>query len=158
MLCALEAHVGHGLASLVGVVQRVQSDSGFTLPEVLVAAGILTSALVALAGLFTLSIQSGFESRTRTIETLLAQQKVEELLAGVVGSSVPPFAGRESLDTTGSPTAAGRAVFARRWSVDGLPDAPDAAVIVRVEVTRRMVSGIHDTGVRFVTVKGRRTP
>jgi prepilin-type N-terminal cleavage/methylation domain-containing protein len=139
------------------MAQPARSDSGFTLPEVIVAAGILSSALVALAGLFTLSLQSDFESRTRTIETVLAQQKVEELLADADGSSVPPSAGTEYLDIAGSPAAAGRAVFARRWSVDGLPDAPDAAVIVRVEVTRRTVSGIHDNGVRLVTVTGRRT-
>src|SRR5262249_47943107 len=102
---------------------RARSDSGFTLPEVLVAAGILSSPLGALAGLFTLSVQSGFESRTRTIETVLAQQKVEELLAGVNGGSVIPLAGTEYLDTAGSAAAAGAAVFARRWSVDGLPDA-----------------------------------
>src|SRR5262245_56304032 len=99
------------------MARRSRSDSGFTLPEVLVAAGLLSSALVALAGLFTLSIQSGFESRTRTIETLLAQQKVEELLAGVDGSTVAGFAGTEYLDTAGLTAAAG-AVFARRWRVE----------------------------------------
>jgi len=140
------------------MAHRVQSDSGFTLPEAAVAAGILASALVALAGLFTLSIQSGFESRTRTIETLLAQQKLEELLSGINGSSDTPLAGVEYLDMTGSPAAAGSMVFARRWWVDGLPDAPDAAVIVGVEVTRRTVSGIHDNGARIVTVRGRGTP
>src|SRR5262245_41480212 len=134
----------------MGMMPRARSDSGFTLPEVLVAAGILSSALVALAGLFTLSIQSGFESRTLTTETLLAQHKVEELLAGVNGASVAPLVGTEYLDTAGSPAAAGAAVFARRWSVDGLPGAPDAAVIVRVEVTRRTVSAVHDNGVRFL--------
>ena len=68
------------------MIPPVRSESGFTLPEAAVAAGLLASALVALAGLFTLSIQSGFESRTRTSETLLAQQKVEELVHTLRGS------------------------------------------------------------------------
>ncbi|HEX5108320.1 MAG TPA: hypothetical protein VFV95_07740 [Vicinamibacterales bacterium] len=140
------------------MIPPVRSESGFTLPEAAVAAGLLASALVALAGLFTLSIQSGFESRTRTSETLLAQQKVEELVSAVNTGSIASTAGVEYLDAAGQPAAPGSTVFASRWSVSGLPAAPDAAVIIRVEVTTRTAFGTHGDGVRILAVRRRRTP
>ena len=53
--------------------------SGFSLIEVLVATGLLATALVTLAQLFGLSTRSNIGSRNTTYATVLAEQKLEEL-------------------------------------------------------------------------------
>jgi type II secretory pathway pseudopilin PulG len=57
------------------------SESGFSLIEVLVAAGLLAVALITLVQLFVLAIQSNLDARSTTDATVLAQQKLEELRA-----------------------------------------------------------------------------
>lgn len=60
---------------------RFSNQSGFSLAEVLVATGILATALVSLAQLFAMSIQSNNAARDTTYATVLAQQKLEQLRA-----------------------------------------------------------------------------
>lgn len=55
------------------------SESGFSLIEVLVALGILATALVSLAQLFAASTASNLGARSTTYATVLAEQKLEEL-------------------------------------------------------------------------------
>jgi len=55
------------------------SDSGFTLPEALVAVLVLTTGVIALASLFCLSIQANRAARATTVTTILAMQKIEQL-------------------------------------------------------------------------------
>ena len=109
---------------------RAGSEEGFTLVEVLVAAGLLIVGLVALAELGALSIRASLLTRTTTYTATLASQKLEELRAadGLVPS--PPgtlqsnLAGYvDHLDETGrvlgdDAQSPGSAVFTRRWSVE----------------------------------------
>lgn len=57
------------------------NQSGFSLVEVLVASGILATALVTLAQLFAVSTRSNLSGRNTTYAAVLAEQKVEELRA-----------------------------------------------------------------------------
>lgn len=62
--------------------RRLSADqSGFSLIEVLVASGLLASALIALAQLFAISTATNLSSRNTTYATVLAEQKLEELRA-----------------------------------------------------------------------------
>jgi type II secretory pathway pseudopilin PulG len=63
-----------------GLIRRATaSTSGFSLVEVLVATGLLATAIVSLAQIFALSTRTNLGSRTSTYATVLAQQKLEEL-------------------------------------------------------------------------------
>ena len=52
---------------------------GFSLVEVIVATSLLAAALVALAQIAAMGIDSGFVAATRTATVVLASQKMEEL-------------------------------------------------------------------------------
>jgi type II secretory pathway pseudopilin PulG len=56
-------------------------ESGFSLVEVMVATGLLVTALVSLAQLFVISTRSNIGSHNTTYAAVLAQQKLEELRA-----------------------------------------------------------------------------
>jgi type II secretory pathway pseudopilin PulG len=57
------------------------NQSGFSLTETMVATGILAAALVSLAQLFAMAVQSNTSARNTTFATVLAQQKLEQLRA-----------------------------------------------------------------------------
>ena len=54
---------------------------GFSLAETVVAVGILTSALVALAQLFAMAVSANTAAKNTTFATVLAEQKLEQLRA-----------------------------------------------------------------------------
>jgi prepilin-type N-terminal cleavage/methylation domain-containing protein len=54
---------------------------GFSLIEVLVATGILTTALVALAQMLAMSVTANTAAKNTTFATVLAEQKLEQLRA-----------------------------------------------------------------------------
>lgn len=58
---------------------RINSESGFSLIEVLAATVIMTVALMSLAQLFAISTRANFTARTNSFAALLAQQKMEQL-------------------------------------------------------------------------------
>jgi type II secretory pathway pseudopilin PulG len=55
------------------------SESGFSLVEVMVAVGLLVVALVALASLFAISTRTNQGARYSTSTAILAEQKMEQL-------------------------------------------------------------------------------
>lgn len=55
------------------------SEAGFSIVEVLVATGLLASALVALAQLFAIATTTNANARSSTITMILAEQKIEQL-------------------------------------------------------------------------------
>lgn len=118
------------------------SDAGFTLAEVLLAAGLLASAVAALATLVTLAIQANHSSGDLTRAVVFAQQTLEELRAP---AGPPPAANGaerlEYLDGDGRLVAApDRAIYTRRWRVSPLPGAPPGTALVRVEVARAVAA------------------
>jgi type II secretory pathway pseudopilin PulG len=58
---------------------RFSSASGFSLVETIIATGILATALIALAQLFAMGIETNTSARDTTFATVLAEQKVEQL-------------------------------------------------------------------------------
>lgn len=57
------------------------SEAGFSIVEVMVATGLLASALVALAQLFAIATTTNANARTSTLTMMLAEQKIEQLRA-----------------------------------------------------------------------------
>jgi type II secretory pathway pseudopilin PulG len=55
------------------------AESGFSLVEVMVATGLLATALVALAQMFAIATASNLQGRNATSTMILAQQKMEQL-------------------------------------------------------------------------------
>ena len=55
------------------------SQSGFSIVETIFATGILATAVVALAQMFTISVQNNHNARTGSYATTLAEQKMEQL-------------------------------------------------------------------------------
>jgi len=58
---------------------RFSNQSGFSIIETLFATGILATAVVALAQMFTISVQNNKNARTGSYAVTLAQQKMEQL-------------------------------------------------------------------------------
>ena len=58
---------------------RTASHSGFSLAEVVLAMGLMTGAIVALANLFAISQRANQSSKKTTFAALLAEQKMEQL-------------------------------------------------------------------------------
>lgn len=56
-----------------------KSEAGFSIVEVIVATGLLASALVALAQLFAIATTTNANARSSTITMILAEQKIEQL-------------------------------------------------------------------------------
>jgi hypothetical protein len=81
------------------------SADGFSLVEVLVATGLLATALVTLAQLFALSTSTNLTARHVSYTTVLAQQKLEELRALAWGydSDGLPTSDISSNTATGEP-------------------------------------------------------
>jgi len=55
------------------------SESGFSIIETIFATGIMATAVVALAQMFTISVQNNHNARTGSYATTLAEQKMEQL-------------------------------------------------------------------------------
>jgi type II secretory pathway pseudopilin PulG len=58
-----------------------RGEAGFSIVEVLVATGLLATALVALAQLFAIATATNAGARSSTITMMLAEQKIEQLRA-----------------------------------------------------------------------------
>src|SRR5687767_6094240 len=58
-----------------------RAEAGFSIVEVLVATGLLATALVALAQLFAISTKTNAAARSSTLTMILAEQKIEQLRA-----------------------------------------------------------------------------
>jgi type II secretory pathway pseudopilin PulG len=93
------------------VQARFRSSSGFSLAEVLVSMGLLTTVSLGVAQLFALSTHANYNARGQTSTTAMAEQKMEQLRALTWGFDVDGQ-GLPVTDTTTNlavepPTAAG---------------------------------------------------
>jgi prepilin-type N-terminal cleavage/methylation domain-containing protein len=124
-------------------------DDGFSLLEVLVATSIMTVGVAALAQLAGLSLYANVPARRTTVAPVLAQQKIEELVAeAAVGGLAPSPAGTLASDVAGycdfvdragrplgaGPVAPADSAYARRWSIEPLPASPAHTSILQVLV------------------------
>ena len=156
---------------------------GFSLVEILVATGLVVVAAAALAQLFAIAIHANARARATTFTVLLAQQKMEELVAafsqqdmsgaslgvtpaGALGRNTAGYC--DYVDERGQSLGGGitpppGAAYLRRWSIDPLPAYPDSTRILQVLATRsrgttdaeRDVTRQPDT-MRLITVRTRR--
>lgn len=121
----------------------MRSEAGVTLVEVLLAAGLLASALVSLTALVGLAIDANASSGDLTRAAVLAEARLEALLAP---QGAPPAADGvqrvEYLDPAGRlVAAAGQGVYARRWRISPVPGGPPGASLLVVEVSRSVAVG-----------------
>jgi hypothetical protein len=124
----------------------VRREDGTTLVEALVAVGILTGAVVALAGLASVATRTSAITRERSLATVLARQKMEALSRDVSSLAMSPASAWaedtpgfvEFLDPHGRVVRGpGGGAFVRRWSVTPLPsDANLLAIQVEVAACR----------------------
>ena len=129
---------------------------GFSLVEVLVASGLLASAIAGLAHLAVVAARANLHARDTTYATVLAAQKIEELRAApfpapAVAESTEDLDGRGGLIAGGGP--AGPATYQRRWTIEPLPGRPLDAVVIAVAVTRY---GAATGEVRLATIRTRK--
>jgi hypothetical protein len=127
-------------------------NQGFSLVEVMIAAGLVVCLAAGSARLFAVTTRATAAAGTRTATALLAAQKIAEIQSSLASSNgVEPAAGG-SLDTSaspfvdytdasGSPVTGGgtpprAAVFVRRWSVQPLPSNPARLLVLQVVVFR----------------------
>ena len=114
------------------------SAQGFTIVETVVAAAVLTTALVALAQVIAVATLGTARARDTTRATLVASQKLEELRAATFAAV--------SVDATD--VVDGR--FRRRWTITPLPTG--AGVVMAVEVA---LPGVSVLPVRLETLRAR---
>jgi len=96
--------------------QSIRSESGFSLIEVVIAAGLLVTALVSLAQLFAIAARSNSSARVATVSAILAAAKVEELRSVAF-----------AMDESGTDYVEGS--YFRRWRVRQLVSNPNIFVI-----------------------------
>jgi prepilin-type N-terminal cleavage/methylation domain-containing protein len=128
---------------------------GFSLVEVLVATSIFVVALAATAPLVTGAIHANARARAATFSVLLAEEKMEELVAALWQQDIPGAALAVSPPGTlnrstagycdyvdryghrlgGGPEPPPGAAYLRRWSIDPLPMYPASTRVLQVVAT-----------------------
>jgi hypothetical protein len=109
---------------------------GFALVDVLVAAALVSTGLLATVHLMAGAIAANAAARRYAMATLLASQKLEELRAFAVGAPVDVV---EYADADGTLVAVGGGAppgtaYVRRSTIQPLPSAPGRLMVVRVVV------------------------
>jgi type II secretory pathway pseudopilin PulG len=147
----------------------LHAPRGTTLVEAVVAIGILTVGVVALAGLASVATRTATLARERSVAAILALQKIDAVCqtVGLTPSSpanawaVDTPGNLEYLDAEGNLIAGGGGgVYVRRWSVSPLPsDANLLAIQVYVAPCRTLpgASRCGDTNahVRLASIRSR---
>ena len=146
--------------------------AGWSLIEVLVATSVVVVAVSGLAQLVAGAVYANTRAKAMTISVVLAEQKMEELVAvfaaqdahGASPAASP--AGALDRDTAGYSdyVVQNGAIYLRRWSIDPLPAFPDSTFVLNVVATRSRgpddaaseVTGRPDTA-RVITVRTRRS-
>lgn len=121
---------------------------GFSLLEVLVATTIVAVGVSALAQLVGIATHTQRRASQSTIAAVLAQEKIEELLAedasnmtsspaDALGHDVDGFA--DFVDAAGhtmgsGPIAPAGSAYRRRWSIESLPASRNGTWILQVLV------------------------
>ena len=140
---------------MTNTIEREPREGGFSLIEVVVAAGLLVGSLAALAFVFVFATRANADAQHATYATLLAMQKMEELRADsapvqVVDSfDYADMRGAVLMGESDPP----QAVYERRWTVEPLLTVPDAFVIVVTVSLARRHRAQHTTRVRLITLR-----
>ncbi len=144
---------------------RLQSDLGFTIVEVLFALALIAIAAAGVANLCGIAIRATHDARDETMATMIAAQKIEQLRSAPWGSGDLSLSPPDTLSTNTSGYAdfldrRGRSVgtgvappldgvYTRRWNVALLPSGGPFARVLRVLVsTTARVAGVRAGGSR----------
>jgi len=122
-------------AGSVPPATRRNDDRGFSLVEALIAAVVLTVALVALAELLAVSIRMHQLGRMSATATRLAQDKFEELMK--MNFATNPAIQVSAVDSLASNVAPyfdvpANSGYTRRWKVEAGPTQQMRTVTVRL--------------------------
>ena len=99
-------------------IVRRRPQGGFTLIEILIAMTIFSTSFLALAAGATTVMKSNHTSYNSTIATNMAQDKLEELMAGMVlPVACTAFTVAGCSDT---PTSPSNVTFNRSWQINDL--------------------------------------
>jgi type II secretory pathway pseudopilin PulG len=137
-----------------GMTTKTESskrERGFSLIEVVMAAGLVAGAFAALAQVLAMSIASDVSARSGSAATVLAAQKMEQLRALPWGARSP---GVDYLDQAGNVLSEGGAsppgaLYTRRWSVEL---SGEDGIVLKVWVT-----GGNNLS-RLATIRTRQAP
>lgn len=134
---------------------------GFSLVETVIAAGLLAAAVVTLAQVLAMSVHSGFTARTRTVSTLLAARKMEEIkglpwtaIATQAGEAIEYFDGRGVRVCGESETPCAAAVYTCRSSA-AAASFNAGVLIIDVQVAHIRAGS---NSVTLTTARARGTP
>ena len=119
-----------------------RDSSGFTLIEVVVAAGLLIAVAVGAAHLFGFTIAQNHVARQQLVMGLLAASKLDELSSAIAGGVLVNSA-QETIVESSRP-------YDRRWLIAPVPGYGGDALVVSVDVidlTR------HAPDVRLTTIR-----
>jgi type II secretory pathway pseudopilin PulG len=122
---------------------------GYSVLEVLIATTIVAVGVGALAQLVGVAARANVRATQTTIATVLAQQKMEDLLSASAGdlSASPPGALVQSIDGYADfadragrilgrgPAPPAGSAYLRRWSIDPLPNGVNNTWILQVRLT-----------------------
>jgi Tfp pilus assembly protein PilV len=121
---------------------RSTSEDGFSLIEVIVAAGIIGGAVITLAALCSASVGLMAAARYRSCALVLARAKLEEWIAAAdVGQAL--LDGADAVDADGRVTGDGTAVYVRRWRFTAPVVHADRLIACEVDVTANTAAGLH---------------
>jgi prepilin-type N-terminal cleavage/methylation domain-containing protein len=144
-------------------MRRIESSSGFSLIEVMVASAILGCAVLSVAQLVATSTSATRNARDVSEATFLAWQKADELRSLVYGfddagapitdaALQPSPAGTLERDTAGYVDAPSGTSYRRRWAVGA--SVPEV-LVVRVRV---LAAGREQELASVATLRSRRRP
>jgi type II secretory pathway pseudopilin PulG len=129
-------------------------EAGFSLLEAIVAVGLMAGALASLGQMLVISLAINQAARDRSDATVLAQQKMEQLLGESPsgGTGLSPLVGGSltsnmdgwfdyvdrSGQSLGGSEALGNGVYTRRWAVEPLPSSTTDTLVIHVLVATRL--------------------
>ncbi|MDH5764134.1 MAG: prepilin-type N-terminal cleavage/methylation domain-containing protein [Nitrospinota bacterium] len=119
---------------------KLKNESGFTLIELLIAAVIITGGMVTMASFMGGLVSKNSFNERKTMATVLAQEKVEELRNDALTTDLT--AANNSTDTITTPAGP----FARAWTID----ASSNPNLITVTVSWQGTGG--NTQARLVTL------
>jgi type II secretory pathway pseudopilin PulG len=155
-----------------GIFTRNAGARGFLILEVLVATSVVVVAVTALAQLIAVAVAANARARAVTLAVVLAQQKMEALVAtfaeqdahGAISSVSPAGALDRNIAGYCDDVDQNGATYLRRWSIEALPAFPDSAFVVQVLATRSRGPGDATSSLarrpdtaRLITVRTRRS-
>ncbi len=89
---------------------NINNASGFTLIELLIAAMIITGGMVTMASFMGSLVSKNANNERKTMATVMAQQKIEDLRNDALKTDLTTSTGTETITTYGVP-------FTRTWTV-----------------------------------------